>query len=435
MILKGSLEKANAENFKTCSDSCKLENELERLHDENERQKSRILQLETNLERKNAEQVNIVEMCKTLEDKLAKRNEACANLALAKGEEQQDFQEKMDEMTKNYNKVSQLSENLAARFKDQESISKKAMEEIEGLQAQLKTATQSNTKYKARSKILISKMEKINKKQKELQLLNKIKQENSNLKAEMAILQENLSKEIPLRKSNQKAVFTLKQELERYEQIYIASQEKVKELEQNQNNYMASENQYRNIIKRLQRNLTETRHELKLKTKEDAELQKLQLITEFEMSNCQRLTNERENELKIKQQREELLFKRNLELEAEMKELRYQLHLKSKDGSFSERSDFDERVFVNQMVTRLRLSRKKFDETKDQFINNDFMQIKQLQQKLKSKDDKYKRAQIELNVMKDELERVKQQQQQPNGVAKKQLPFDLDESYVPDIGI
>ena len=47
-----------------------------------------------------------------------------------------------------------------------------------------------------------------------------------------------------------------------------------------------------------------------MKTKQDAELQKLQLITEFEMSNCQRLTNERENELRIKQQREEVLFKR-----------------------------------------------------------------------------------------------------------------------------
>ena len=87
-----SFSQANAENFKTCSDSCKLENELERLHDENDRQKSRILQLETDLERKNTEQVEVVEMCKMLEDKLAKRNEACANLALAKGEEQQDFE-------------------------------------------------------------------------------------------------------------------------------------------------------------------------------------------------------------------------------------------------------------------------------------------------------------------------------------------------------
>ena len=60
-----------------------------------------------------------------------------------------------------------------------------------------------------------------------------------------------------------------------------------------------------------------------MKTKEDAELQKLQLITEFEMSNCQRLTSERENELKIKQQREEVLFKRYNHMPGAQKNFRF----------------------------------------------------------------------------------------------------------------
>ncbi|XP_065054905.1 cingulin-like isoform X2 [Rhopilema esculentum] len=400
--LKHGLEKANAENFRLCAESCKLESDLSEERDkrqtfeaENKALKTQLVKLGNDISNLSSEKAELVKYYGLAEANAKEKADELLRLSKDKEEEEKSLQEKIDNLTSDYKQMSSSNDVLQMQIKQERSNKEDAFGKFEHLKRQFKEVEEQKKKFKTKSEELMTKLNQANEKMKLLANLEnsfkKQKAECSTLQTqlvekakEVEVLRDHYDKEVCVRRSAEEILLSLEKQLAECDQEkdfsireltvtkekLFETRKKATDLESiiavQKEHYDFAQAQHAKRTAKMDDLFSKTREEVQRKAKENAELQKLLLEKELDVGECKRKLAECENLLKAIQQQDLLIQQRNKELEADVCDMRCQWQKQLQEKmDHSDQSDFEESVFVNQMVTRLRLSRKKYEEFKE----------------------------------------------------------------------
>eukprot|EP00795_Rhopilema_esculentum_P015268 gene15268-6477_t len=417
--LKHGLEKANAENFRLCAESCKLESDLSEERDkrqtfeaENKALKTQLVKLGNDISNLSSEKAELVKYYGLAEANAKEKADELLRLSKDKEEEEKSLQEKIDNLTSDYKQMSSSNDVLQMQIKQERSNKEDAFGKFEHLKRQFKEVEEQKKKFKTKSEELMTKLNQANEKMKLLANLEnsfkKQKAECSTLQTqlvekakEVEVLRDHYDKEVCVRRSAEEILLSLEKQLAECDQEKDFS---IRELTVTKEKLFET----RKKATDLESIIAVQKEEVQRKAKENAELQKLLLEKELDVGECKRKLAECENLLKAIQQQDLLIQQRNKELEADVCDMRCQWQKQLQEKmDHSDQSDFEESVFVNQMVTRLRLSRKKYEEFKEKMpLYSSQNQVSQMVERMKKNEKTFKAREYALKCESTALENM-----------------------------